>query len=108
MEHLTSIKDIEQTIKDNRLCLFFIKAPDCGVCNVMLDKVEKIADVFPSLCSLYTVIIEEPLIASHFLVYSGPTVLLLMDGKEVYRASQFIDLEELKYNINRYIELLAQ
>ena len=40
--------------------------------------------------------------------YSGPTVLLLMDGKEVYRASQFIDLEELKYNINRYIELLAQ
>ena len=108
MEHLTSIKDIEQTIKDNRLCLFFIKAPDCGVCNVMLDKVEKIADVFPSLCSLYTDIIEEPLIASHFLVYSGPTVLLLMDGKEVYRASQFIDLEELKYNINRYIELLDQ
>ena len=107
MEHLTSIKDIEQTIKDNRLCLFFIKAPDCGVCNVMLDKVEKIADVFPSLCSLYTDIIEEPLIASHFLVYSGPTVLLLMDGKEVYRASQFIDLEELKYNINRYIELYA-
>ena len=74
----------------------------------MLDKVEKIADIFPSLCSLYTDIIEEPLIASHFLVYSGPTVLLLMDGKEVYRASQFIDLEELKYNINRYIELLAQ
>jgi thiol-disulfide isomerase/thioredoxin len=108
MEHLTSIKDIAQTIKDNRLCLFFIKASDCGVCNVMLDKVEKIADVFPSLCSLYTDIIEEPLIASHFLVYSGPTVLLLMDGKEVYRASQFIDLEELKYNINRYIELLAQ
>ena len=104
---MTSIKDIEQTIKDNRLCLFFIKAPDCGVCNVMLDKVEKIADVFPSLCSLYTDIIEEPLIASHFLVYSGPTVLLLMDGKEVYRASQFIDLEELKYNINRYIELIG-
>ena len=33
-------------------------------------------------------------------------VLLLMEGKEVYRGSQFIDLEELGYNINRYIELL--
>lgn len=55
-----------------------------------------------------TDITEEPLIAGQFLVYSGPTVLLLMDGKEVYRASQFIDLEKLKYNINRYIELLAQ
>ena len=41
MKHLTNIKDIEQTLKDNRLCLFYIKAPDCGVCNVMLDKVER-------------------------------------------------------------------
>ena len=108
MKHLTTIKDIEQTISDNRLCLFYIKAPDCGVCNVMLDKVEQVANTFPSVCSFYTDIIEEPLIASRFLVYSGPTVLLLMDGKEVYRGAQFIDLEELRFNINRYIELLDQ
>ena len=108
MKHLTSIIDIERTIADNCLCLFYIKAPDCGVCNVMLDKVARLADQFPSLTSFYTDITEEPLIAGQFLVYSGPTVLLLMDGKEVYRASQFIDLEELQYNINRYIELIAQ
>ena len=105
---MTNIQDIEQTIAENRLCLFYIKAPDCGVCNVMLDKVRQVADTFPSLCSFYTDIIEEPLIASRFLVYSGPTVLLLMEGKEVYRGSQFIDLEELRYNINRYNELLDQ
>ena len=105
MKHLTNIKEIEQTIVDNRLCLFYIKAPDCGVCNVMLDKVERLADCIPSLGSFYTDITEEPLIASRFLVYSGPTVLLLMDGKEVYRGSQFIDLEELQYCINRNLEL---
>ena len=105
MQHLTKIIDIEQAISDNRLCLFYIKAPDCGVCNVMLDKVEKLADSIPSLYSFYTDITEEPLIVGRFLVYSGPKVLLLMDGKEVYRGSQFIDMEELEYNINRYIEL---
>jgi thioredoxin-like negative regulator of GroEL len=108
MKHLTNIQDIEQTIAEDRLCLFYIKAPDCGVCNVMLDKVGQVTDRFPSLCSFYTDIIEEPLIASRFLVYSGPTVLLLMEGKEVYRGSQFIDLEELRYNINRYIQLIDQ
>ena len=107
MKHLTSRIDIEQTITDNSLCLFYIKSPDCGVCNVMLDKVMRLADQFPSLTSFYTDITEEPLIAGQFLVYSGPTVLLLMDGKEVYRASQFIDLKELQFNINRYIELLG-
>ena len=105
MKHLKNLKDIEQIIADNRLCLFYIKAPDCGVCNVMLDKVVRLADQFPSLTSFYTDITEEPLIAGQFLVYSGPTVLLLLDGKEVYRGAQFIDLEELDYNIKRFLEL---
>ena len=64
---------------DNRLCLFYIKAPDCGVCNIMLGKMERLAGQFPSLTSFYTDITEEPLIAGQFLVYSGPTILLLMD-----------------------------
>ena len=108
MKHLKNLKDIEQTIADNRLCLFYIKAPDCGVCNVMLDKVVRLADQFPSLTSFYTDITEEPLIAGRYLVYSGPTVLLLMDGKEVYRGSKFIDLEELEFNINRFQKLSEQ
>ena len=108
MKHLKNIKDIEQTVADNRLCLFYIKAPDCGVCNVMLDKVMRLADQFPSLTSFYTDITEEPLIVGQFLVYSGPTVLLLMNGKEVYHGSQFIDMEELEYNINRFQKLSEQ
>ena len=71
----------------------------------MLDKVERLAENYTSLCSLYTDIREEPLIAGRFLVYSGPTVLLLMEGKEIYRASQFINLEELEQTINKYKEL---
>jgi len=108
MQHLTSITDIEHNIANNTLCLFYIKAPDCGVCNVMLDKVEKLTDQYPHLTSFYTDIMEEPLIAGRFLVYSGPTVLLLMEGKEVYRGVQFIDLEELAFNINRFLELSEQ
>ena len=71
MKHLKNIKDIEQTIADNRLCLFYIKTPDCGVCNVMLDKVMRLADLFPSLTSFYTDITEEPLIAGQFDGWEG-------------------------------------
>ena len=96
MKHLTNIKDIEQALADNRLCLFFIKAPDCGVCDVMLDRVGRLANNYPSMFSFFTDIREEPLIAGRFLVFSGPTVLLMMDGKEVYRGSGFINMEELE------------
>lgn len=106
MKHLTDIQNIEQTLTDHRLCLFYIKAPDCGVCNVMLDKVGQLADSHPSLCSFYTDITEEPLIAGQFLVYSGPTVLLMLERKEIYRGSGFINLEELEHKIKQYIEFL--
>lgn len=99
MKHLTNIKDIEQVLAESPLCLFFIKAPDCGVCNVMLEKVGKLADRFPSMSSFYTDIREEPLIAGRFLVFSGPTVLLLYEGKEIYRGSGFINIEELEMKI---------
>lgn len=99
MQHLTNIKDIEQTMANHRFCFFFIKAPDCGVCNVMLDKVGRMTGNHPQLEAFYTDITEEPLIAGRFLVYSGPTALLLLDGKEVYRASGFIDVEELERKI---------
>ncbi len=102
MEHLTDIKSIEQALQDNHWCLFYIKAPDCGVCSVMLDIVGVLADRHPLIYAFYTDITEEPLIAGRFLVYSGPTVLLLKEGKEVYRASQFINQEELEQIISRY------
>ena len=105
MKHLTNMNDIEQTIAENRICLFYIKAPDCGVCNVMLDKVGQLAADYPRLASFYTDTTEEPLVAGRFLVYSGPTVLLIMDGKEVYRGSQFIDMQELKRKITQLMEV---
>ena len=104
MKHITDIHDIEQILIYHPFCLFYIKAPDCGVCNVMLGKVECVADSYPFLFSFYTDIIEEPLIAGRFLVYSGPTVLLMMEGKEVYRGSGFINLDELECKIIQYNE----
>ena len=104
MKHQTNINDIELVINRNRLCLFYIKAPDCGVCNVMFSKVGALTEDYPPLVSFYTDITEEPLIASRFLVYSGPTVLLILDGKEVYRSSQFIDLKELERKIVQLVE----
>ena len=104
MNHLTNITDIEEVISKNRICLFYIKAPDCGVCNVMLSKVERLVENYPRLLSFYTDITEEPLIASRFLVYSGPTVLLILEGKEVYRSSRFINLDELDRKIDQLIE----
>lgn len=106
MIHLSAIEDIEQAIVSHRLCLFYIQSSDCTVCRIMHDRVAQVAECHSTLYSFYTDIAEEPLIASRFMVFSGPTVLLLLDGHETYRASQFIDLDELKHRIGQCIASL--
>ena len=101
MQHLTTLRDIAHAIASHRLCLFYIKAPDCGVCQVMQGRVEELAKRYDNIFPFYTDIREEPLIAGEYLVYSGPTLLMFLDGKEVYRASQFIDMKEVECRIKR-------
>ena len=60
---------------------------------------------FFKLEAFYTDIIEEPLVAGRFLVYSGPTVLLMLDGREVYRTSGFIDFVELERKVDQLEEV---
>ena len=50
MKHQTNINDIELVINRNRLCLFYVKAPDCGVCNVMFSKVGSLTETTLNLC----------------------------------------------------------
>ena len=71
----------------------------------MLGKVVEMAENHPKLEAFYTDITEEPLVAGRFLVYSGPTVLLLLDGREVCRASGFIDIVEMERKINQLEEV---
>ena len=59
MEHLTNIYDIEEVINQNKLCLFFVKSPDCGVCNVMLAKVSRLTERFPQFRSFFADITED-------------------------------------------------
>ena len=81
MKHLTSIIDIERTIADNCLCLFYIKAPDCGVCNVMLDKVGKLADQFASnLCKPYFM---------RFRPTHDPMIMYMVDTVDNYRGGLY-------------------
>lgn len=47
-----------------------------------------------------------PKIASKYSVYTIPTILLFIEGKETIREARFISLLDLDNKINRYYNLL--
>ena len=114
MRHISHIDRIAEAIADYRLCLFYIKAPDCGVCNVMLDKVGRMAEHHPLLDAFYTDIIEEPLIAPIYedlfsywtrtrcgsLVYATPCSQTQDPDESIMTAKQSVSMMHELYTIH--------
>lgn len=106
MELINDINQLKQEVKTNQICLLYIQAPDCGLCSIMLNKIETVAGTFANVRSMRAEIHVVLEIAGSFLVASAPTVLLFVNGKEIYRAGNFIDTVELSQTLKKYSENL--
>lgn len=102
MELIDDIIRLKEFVTDNKLCLLYIQAPDCGLCSIMLDKIEGVAQRFDKLCSARVELLVVPEVAGEFLVATAPTVLVFAHGKEVYRAGTFIDTIDLSRAIEKW------
>lgn len=106
MDLVNNIELIKQVINNHAFSLLYIQAPDCGLCSIMLEKIESVAAQFNQLHSIRAEIQIVPEIAGTFLVATAPTVLVFAHGKEVYRAGTFIDTTNLERVLTRSHEHL--
>ena len=104
MELINDINGLKVFVGDNKLCLLYVQAPDCGLCSIMLDKIEAVAQRFDNLRAARAELLVVPEVAGEFLVATAPTVLVFAHGKEVYRAGTFIDTMELERVLTKWDE----
>lgn len=93
-------KDLETL--GSKYFLYF-KTNDCGVCGVME---EKLFDLFRDVeLPMALVQVEEvPELRGKYLVFSGPTLLLIDGEKEIYRQSGFMDFERLSQVVRMWTQ----
>ena len=102
MELINDLHRLQHVVATSQLCLLYILAPDCGLCSLMLDKIDAVAQQFDKLSSARVELHVVPQVAGTFLVATAPTVLLFAQGKEVYRAGNFIDVSELQQVLTKW------
>lgn len=106
MELINDINRLKEFVADNKFCLLYIQAPDCGLCSIMLDKIDVVSQRIDGLIAVRVELLAVPEIVGEFLVATAPTVLVFVEGKEVYRAGTFIDTKELTQVIEKWNENL--
>ena len=97
---------IKLTEKFPAVC-FYLSTPQCNVCKVLKPKViELIENEFPQLKFFYIDLNDAKEITGQLSVFTVPTILVFLDGKELIRTSRNISIEQLKEQIKRYYQLI--
>lgn len=104
---MQTIEDIEKIIEDNQAVMLYFSAPTCNVCHALkpklLDAIENNFGKF-QIISIDTSVDQE--IAAHFSVFTIPTVLVFLDGKEFLRKSRHMSVNEVVGEIKRPYEIM--
>ncbi|MEK0219300.1 thioredoxin family protein [Bacillus proteolyticus] len=105
MNKFETIEELAIYIEKQQLVLLFIKTENCGVCDVMLRKVNYVLENYDYVEKVEKVEIllqDMQEIAGRYAVFTGPTILLFHNGKEILRESRFISLENLERTIQLF------
>lgn len=107
MDLINDINRLKEFVADNKFCLLYIQAPDCGLCSIMLDKIDAVVQRFDELSAARVELLAVLEVAGEFLVATAPTVLVFANGKEIYRAGTFIDTLELERILAKWSDNLT-
>ena len=98
---LNSIEEMKYNIKSESLSFFYITQPNCSVCHGLQPQIEMIMKDFPKI-HCYTVDASNvPEIAGEFQVFTAPTLLLFVEGKEYIREARFVQTEKFQQQVAR-------
>lgn len=104
---MQAIEDIKKIIEENLAVMLYFSAPTCNVCHVLKPKLaEAIESNFKEFKIVSIDTSEKQEIAAHFGVFTIPTVLVFLDGREFLRKSRHMSVDEVVREIKRPYEIM--
>lgn len=105
MQEIQSFQEIEELINNTEILMLYFSTPECSVCKVLKPKVEEMVEEFPNIVLRYIDLEKIELAKGKFSVFTIPTILMFINGKEFIREARYISVEDLRNKILRYYEL---
>lgn len=102
---LAAMNEVEAFLEHNKLCLLYVSRPECSVCHALLPKLKKLLADYPHIHFGHVNANQVEAVAAKFLAFTAPTILLIMEQKEYFRAHQFIRFEQLQEQLERIYPL---
>lgn len=102
MERLFEKEQVDNFVRQHPLTLLLLKTQNCSVCEAVQPKVTTLLEGYEHIAGAFVYMEDVPELAGEYMIFTSPVLLLMMEGKEVYRAARFILFEELADQLDRY------
>lgn len=97
-----TLEELQNIIKTEVGVLLYFWGENCNVCHALRPKFKEVFDTeFPALQQIYLDAHANPEISAHFQVFSVPTMLVFMDGREFAREGRTVSLHQLTEKLQR-------
>ena len=105
---MQTIEDIKKIIEENLAVIVYFSAPTCNVCHALKPKLlEAIENNFKKFEVVSVDVSVDQETAAHFSVFSIPTVLVFLDGREFLRKSRHMSVDEVIREIKRPYDIMT-
>ena len=100
-----NIDQLNKILMQNDCVVVYFSSPNCGVCISLKPKVISIANSYENLKVLDIDVATSPEIANRFGVFTAPTVIVFLCGKESGRFSRSFGVGQISSILDRFYEI---
>ncbi|RAJ00546.1 thioredoxin [Paenibacillus pabuli] len=108
LNDITSIEMIEEMIQQHELVLLYVSRPECSVCHALLPKVRELLKPYPMVRLTHINVNQVEEVVSRFLIFTVPTMIMLVESKEYIRADRFVRLDRLEEQVQQIYHMYTQ
>jgi len=102
------LKEIEEIIKSKDGVMLYFWGDNCAVCDALKPKISSsFKEHFPKIEQIYIDAKNNTDIAAHFSVFSIPTTIVFLGGKEFAREGRAMSISKLIEKIKRPYEIMT-
>ncbi|WP_053217134.1 thioredoxin family protein [Virgibacillus senegalensis] len=108
MLKVESLEEINQEVQEHRFILLLISRRNCSVCQAVRPQIEQLLSRKDLVQGIYVDADEVTEIAGAYSVFTVPAVIVLADGKEMFRKVRFIPMEELSIQLTKLLSAYTE
>lgn len=104
-----TLEELQNTIRTEVGVLLYFSGEHCSVCHALRPKIKELFDrEFPQLKQIYLDAHENLEISAHFQVFSVPTMIVFLDGREFIREGRAVSLHQLTEKLKRPYGMMTE